>query len=161
MDSRTRITRTLLLMMVLTLSGCASWFDSGEKDPDVHLMRVELVKAKMLEQRFKLYFRIDNPNDSTLTVRGLTYRIQLDAIKLAEGEYSQWFSVEAKSHAVLVVPVRTNLWPQVRPLIKLLESPDQPIPYRLDGTLETGLFYGNDVHLTRKGEIIPADFIPE
>ena len=39
------------------------------------------------EQRFKLYFRIDNPNDSTLTVRGLTYRIQLDAIKLAEGEY--------------------------------------------------------------------------
>ena len=43
----------------------------------------------------------------------------------------------------------------------LLETPDQPIPYRLEGTLQTGLFYGYDVHLTRKGEIIPGDFIPE
>ncbi|MGO1272536.1 MAG: LEA type 2 family protein, partial [Pseudomonas helleri] len=61
----------------------------------------------------------------------------------------------------LVVPVRTNLWQHMRPLIKLLESPDEPIPYRLDGTLQTGLFFGYDVHVVRKGEIMPGDFIPE
>ena len=160
MDSRARIT-TIALMMILALTGCASWFDSGEKDPDVHLVRVELIKAKMLEQRFKLYFRVDNPNDSTLTVRALSYTIHLGTIQLTEGQYDQWFSVQPNSQTVFVVPVRTNLWPQVRPLVKLLESPDVPIPYQLDGTLETGLFYGNDVHLIRKGEIIPADFIPE
>ncbi|WP_397455874.1 LEA type 2 family protein [Pseudomonas versuta] len=160
MDSQARIT-TIALMMILALTGCASWFDSGEKDPDVHLVRVELIKAKMLEQRFKLYFRVDNPNDSTLTVRALSYKIHLGTIQLTEGQYDQWFSVQPNSQTVFVVPVRTNLWPQVRPLVKLLESPDVPIPYQLDGTLETGLFYGNDVHLIRKGEIIPADFIPE
>jgi len=80
---------------------------------------------------------------------------------VAEGEYSRWFSVEPNSHADLVVPVRTNLWQHMRPLIKLLESPDEPIPYRLDGTLQTGLFFGYDVHVVRKGEIMPGDFIPE
>ena len=161
MDSKARLTKTLALVMILALSGCASWFDTDDKDPQLKLERVELVRAKLLEQRFKLHFRIDNPNDSTLTVRGLVYTLYLGPVKLAEGEYSRWFSVEPNSHADLVVPVRTNLWQHMRPLIKLLESPDEPIPYRLDGTLQTGLFFGYDVHVVRKGEIIPGDLIPE
>ena len=161
MDSRAQITKTIALVMILMLSGCASWFGSADKDPDVQLVKVELVQAKMLEQRFKLHFRVDNPNDSTLTVRGLSYTVYLGTIKLTEGEHEHWFSVEPNSHATFVIPVRTNLWPHVRPLVKLLESPDRPIPYRFEGILETGLFYGYDVHLTRKGEIIPGDFIPE
>ena len=161
MDARAQIIKATALAMVLMLSGCVSWFDSGDKDPDIRLVRVELVQAKLLEQRFKLHFIVDNPNESTLTVRGLSYTVYLGTIKLTEGEREHWFSVEPNSQADFVIPVRTNLWPQVRPLVKLLETPDQPIPYRLEGTLETGLFYGYDVHLTRKGEIIPADFIPE
>jgi len=161
MDSKARLTKTLVLVLTLTLSGCASWFKSDDKDPQVHLERVELVRAKLLDQRFKLHFKIDNPNNATLTVRGLVYTIYLGPVKLAEGEYSRWFSVEPNSHADLVVPIRTNLWQHMRPLIKLLESPDQPIPYRLDGTLQTGLFFGYDVHVMRKGEIMPGDLIPE
>ena len=161
MDVRARTIKTIALAMLLMVSGCTSWFDSGDKDPDVHLEKVELVQAKLLEQRFKLHFRVDNPNDSTLTVRGLSYAVYLGTIKLTEGENEHWFSVQPNSSAMYVIPVRTNLWPQVRPLVNLLETPDQPIPYRLEGTLQTGLFYGYDVNLTRKGEIIPGDFIPE
>ena len=161
MDVRALIKHTAALLLIAGLSGCASWFESSDKDPEVRLERVELVQAKLLEQRFKLHMRVDNPNDSTLTVRGLSYTLYLGSIKLTEGENEHWFSVQPKSSADYVIPVRTNLWPQVRPLVKLLETPDQPIPYRLEGTLQTGLFYGYDVHLTRKGEIIPGDFIPE
>ncbi|GLX88042.1 LEA type 2 family protein [Pseudomonas weihenstephanensis] len=161
MESRALIRSSFAVMLIVALSGCASWFESADKDPQVRLAKVELVQAKLLEQRFKLHFRVDNPNDSTLTVRGLSYKVYLGPILLTEGEHSQWFSVEPKSHVDYVVPVRTNMWQHVKPLVKLLESPDQPIPYRLEGILETGLFYGNDVHLMRKGEIIPGDFIPE
>lgn len=161
MDSWALITRTLVLGIILALTGCASWFESSDKDPVVRLEHVELIQAKLLEQRFKLHFKVENPNDSTLTVRGLSYRVYLGPVLLTQGENSHWFSVEPKSYTEYVVPVRTNLWQHVKPLVKLLESPDQPIPYRLEGTLETGLFFGNDVHLMRKGEIIPGDFIPE
>ncbi|MNG29930.1 hypothetical protein D3C84_1154410 [compost metagenome] len=63
--------------------------------------------------------------------------------------------------AYFKVPIRTNLWPQVRDVVKLLEKPREQIPYRLEGELETGLFIAHYVHLERNGVIIAADFIAE
>jgi LEA14-like dessication related protein len=43
----------------------------------------------------------------------------------------------------------------------MLKNPNQQIPYRLQGEMETGLFIAHYVHLERNGVIIPADLIPE
>ncbi|MCU1750478.1 LEA type 2 family protein [Pseudomonas sp. 6D_7.1_Bac1] len=161
MLSEWRALRTFSLLMALGLSGCASWFADNTLDPQVHLLKVEVVRARLLEQRFMLYFRVNNPNDSDLTVRGLVYRIHLSEFLLAEGESSKWFTVDPKSSGYFQVPIRTNLWQHLREVVKLLKKPDQPIPYYLEGTLETGIFIGNDVHLAHYGEIIPGDLIPE
>ena len=161
MLSRRRTLQTLILLLFLGLGGCASWFSDDEPDPEVHLVRVEVVRAKLLEQRFVLHFRIDNPNDSDLTVRGLEYRIHLGDILLAEGEHEHWITIGPKRSGFYKVPIRTNLWPKVRDLVKQLKNPKQPIPYRLEGEMETGLFIAHYVHLARNGVIIPADLIPE
>lgn len=161
MFSQPRVLHTICLFMVLGLGGCASWFSDDDLDPQVHLLKVEVVRAKLLDQKFMLYFRVDNPNDDSLTIRGMEYRIHLSQFLLAEGETEQWFSVDPKSSSYFQVPIRTNLWQHLREMVKLLKKPDQPIPYRLEGTLETGLFFGKDVHLSHYGEIIPGDFIPE
>jgi LEA14-like dessication related protein len=151
----------LTLALCLGLGGCASWFSNDEPDPEVHLIRVEVVRAKLLEQRFVLHFRIDNRNDSELTVRGLEYRIHLGDILLAEGEHEHWITVNPKSSRFYKVPIRTNLWPKVKDLVKQLKNSEQAIPYRLEGEMETGLFIAHYVHLARNGVIIPADLIPE
>ena len=39
----------LLLMLILNLGGCASWFSDDSVDPAVHLVKVEVVRAKLLE----------------------------------------------------------------------------------------------------------------
>jgi LEA14-like dessication related protein len=157
-----RLSRYLLtLTLFLGLGGCASWFSSDEPDPEVHLVKVEVVRAKLLEQKFVLHFRIDNPNDSDLTVRGMEYRIHLGGILLAEGEHEHWITVGPKASRSYRVPIRTNLWPKVKDLVKQLKSPEQAIPYRLEGEMETGLFIAHYVHLARNGVIIPADLIPE
>ncbi|WVV64659.1 LEA type 2 family protein [Pseudomonas batumici] len=149
------------LLVLLTLSGCASWFDTSARDPEVRLVRVELVKARLVQQKFRLHFRVDNPNDDSLTVRSLHYRLYLDGWLLSEGESEGWFTVEANNHASLVIPARTNLWEHLRDLTKRLKHPHEPIPYRLEGELETGLLFSHDVHLERKGEIIPAEITAE
>jgi LEA14-like dessication related protein len=151
----------LTLFLLLGLGGCASWFSSDEPDPEVHLVRVEVVRAKLMEQRFVLHFRIDNRNDSDLTVRGLDYRIHLGGILLAEGEHEHWITVGPKASRAYKVPIRTNLWPQVKELVKQLKNNKQGVPYRLEGEMETGLFIAHYVHLARNGVIIPADLIPE
>ncbi|WP_339529055.1 LEA type 2 family protein [Pseudomonas mucidolens] len=152
---------SLLLAWTLTLSGCASWFADDTPPPQIHLVNVELVRAKLLEQKFKLHFRVDNRGDSDLTVRGLIYRISLADVELAEGESNEWLTVPPHSRGFFKVSVRTNLWPQVRKIADLLKKPQRPIPYRLEGELKTGLFIGNDVQVMRRGEIIPGDFISE
>ncbi|SDT44828.1 LEA14-like dessication related protein [Pseudomonas sp. Z003-0.4C(8344-21)] len=153
--------RLVVLMLMLNLGGCASWFGDDSVEPAVHLVKVEVVRAKLLEQKFILHFRVDNPNDSELTVRGLEYRIHLADILLAEGEHEHWFSVGPKHSAYFKVPIRTNLWPKVKDVVKMLKKSDQQIPYRLQGEMETGLFIAHYVHLERNGVIIPADLIPE
>lgn len=160
------ITRRLVLylftlLLFSGLGGCVSWFSDDGPEPEVHLVKVEVVQAKLMQQRFLLYFRVDNPNDSDLTVRGLEYRIHLGDMLLTEGEHEHWFTVGPKRSAYFKVPIRTNLWPKVRNVVKMLKKPDQSIPYRLEGEMETGLFIAHYVHLARNGVIIPADLIPE
>lgn len=164
MFSRARNIRIISLLMffglLMGLAGCST-FSSGFSDPDVRLVKVDVIKAKLLEQRFVLRFRIDNPNPFALSVRGLKYSVELNDMQLTEGESNVSFSVPAHGFHLFEVPVRTNLWRHVKPIVKLLESPDKPIRYQLQGEVKTGTFWGPSVHLSRNGEIIPGDFIPE
>ena len=152
--------RVLMPSLLLGLSGCASWFDSDFREPEVHLVRVETVRARLLQQHFILHLRIDNPNDSDLQVRGLSYAVRLNDLLLAEGDDGQWLRVDANGSRILRVEVRTNLWKHAKPMAKLLRQ-HTPLHYRLEGTLRTGLFFARDLHLQRSGEIIPGDFFPE
>lgn len=158
----TRILSLLLCFGLLSgLTGCSAWITGDFKDPKVQLLRVEVIKAKLIEQKFVLHFRIDNPNAMSLPVRGLEYSVYLNEVKLAEGESESWFSVPGHGHQVFKVPVRTNLWRHARRIVKALEKPDEPIRYSLSGEVKTGLMFGRNVHVARNGEIIPGDHIPE
>jgi LEA14-like dessication related protein len=154
--------RLLLLALVLSaLGGCSTWLTGRYDDPQIHLQRVEVVKAKLLEQRFRLYFLIINPNDAALPIRGLTYKVSLEDLPLAQGEDNSWFSVAANGRAVHVVEVRTNLWAQLKPLAKLFRHPERALHYRLEGELRTGVLFGHNLFLRRTGELTPAGLLPE
>lgn len=153
--------RLLLLATLLALlAGCASWGDDDWREPEVHLVKVETVKARLLEQEFILHLRIDNPNDSRLFIRNLSYSLWLNDLLLAEDEASIWRSVGGHARRTFKISVRTNLWQHLKPLVKLLKS-DNQLHYKLRGKLATGLIIHQDLHLSRSGEIIPGDFLPE
>jgi len=157
-----RISTTVLLLGALVaVSGCSTWFSSSFKDPRIQLTKVDVIKARLLEQEFMLTFRIENPNDHSLPIRGLVYDVHLNDIQLATGESSGWMTVPAHGTELYEVPVRTNLWRHMKYVVRLLEKPDSPIQYRLQGEVKTGLMRGRRVHIATNGEIIPGDFIPE
>lgn len=159
---KTIIALILLIPLLASLQGCASWFGSDFQDPHVHLLKVDVIKARLLEQRFSLRFRIDNPNATELSIRGLVYDIQLNEVPLAAGESSQSLTVPAQGSREFEVPVRTNLWRHLKNVVKALEDTDRPIRYQLRGEVKAGSWlFGRNVHLQRNGEIIPGDYIPE
>lgn len=152
----------MLLIALIGLSGCSwSWLTGRFQSPTVKLIDVKIVRARLTEQEFQLSIRLDNPNGFSLPVRGFKYRVQLNEINLADGQYNQWFNIPARGHKVLQIPVHTNLWRHIRYVVKLLESPDTPIQYRLNGEVKTGLLFGRRIQLNRTGQIIPGDYIRE
>ena len=156
-----KILRPALLGLIVFLPACSSMFVSDFRDPRIHLARVEVVRAKLLEQRFNLYFRVENPNSFSLDIEDLSYNVYLNEIKLASGQSNLSYTLAANSTTTIKVPVRTNLWRNLKQVIKMLKNPDQPISYRLEGQIEAGSWFSRSVHLARSGEIIPGSFIPE
>lgn len=160
--STTRKLGLLFLLFAASLSsGCATWMGGDFKAPDVQLVNVDVVRARLLEQELILSFRIDNPNGTNLPVRGLDYTVFLNDVKLASGQSSTWFTVPAHGHEEFTVPVNTNLWRHMKYIVKLLEKPDKPIQYRLEGEVKTGLMFGRRIKLVRVGQIVPGEYIPE
>ncbi|HEN8798011.1 hypothetical protein HP546_21455 [Pseudomonas sp. CM25] len=157
--ARSLLLATLIAWLAL-LAGCVSWGGDDWREPEVHLVEVETVKARLLEQEFVLHLRVDNPNDSRLFIRNLAYAIRLNDLLLVEDEASIWRSVGGHARRTFKITARTNLWRQLKPLAKLLKS-GQPLHYTLQGELATGLIVHRDLHLSRSGEIIPGDLNPE
>ena len=127
MIARTRplLLATLMAWLAL-LAGCASWGGDDWREPEVHLVEVETVKARLLEQEFVLHLRIDNPNDSRLFIRNLSYAIRLNDLLLVQDETSVWRSVGGHARRTFKITARTNLWQHLKPLAKLLKSEQQP-----------------------------------
>ncbi|OUM09337.1 hypothetical protein BW686_01180 [Pseudomonas syringae] len=162
MSFQAHIIRILsLALFMFGLSGCSLLSFDSFKDPEVHLVKVEVIKARLTHQDFRLSFEVDNPNDSRLLVRGLTYKIMLNEALLAEGKSSDWSFVEGNGRKTLLISVQTNLWQHARYIAKLLKKPDQPIHYQLEGKLKTGLVFRHTVRVLRSGDVIPGDLIKD
>ncbi len=159
------IWKTPALLMLLTafgaLNGCSTWVGSSFKKPDIQLVDVELVHAKLLEQQFILHFRVDNPNSNSLPMRSIDYRVMLNDTPLATGSHNQWLTVQGNSYAYFKIPVHTNLWRHMKVIMRMLEKPDQPIHYALHADVKTGLLFGKKINILRRGDIIPGDYIRE
>ncbi len=149
-----------LLACLALLAGCSSWGGDDWREPEVHLVEVETVKARLLEQEFVLHLQVVNPNDSRLFIRNLSYAIRLNDLLLVQDETSLWRSVGGHARRTFKITARTNLWQHLKALAKLLKS-GQPLHYSLQGELATGLIMHRDLHLSRSGEIIPGDYHPE
>ncbi|KWT00477.1 MULTISPECIES: LEA type 2 family protein [Pseudomonas syringae group] len=153
----TRITSLALVMF--GLSGCSYLSFDRFEDPEVQLLKVQVVKARLTQQDFKLYFEVDNPNDSSLFVRGLNYKIMLNEVVLADGKSSDWFFVDGHSQKTFVVPIRTNLWGHARYIAQLLKKPDELIHYRFEGKLKTGMVFRHSVRIGKSGDVAPYELI--
>lgn len=150
-----------LLLYLALLGGCSTWMGGDFQDPEVRLLRIETIEARLDEQLFRLDFEISNPNGRSLPVRNLSYSLFLDDIPLARNQDERSLIVPANDARRFSANLHTNLWRHIREITRLLETPDQPVHYRLEGTLKAGLLFGREVRFSRSGEIIPREHIPE
>ncbi len=151
-----RIVSTIVLVAGLSLlTGCAMFGHSYTK-PDIALANVEMLKANLWEQSFRLRLRVDNPNDRSLPIRGMRYEIYLNDARLATGLSDSRFNVPAYGSEYFELNVRSNLWRHIGDIVRLIEN-QQAVDYRIEGHIRTGLFFSPTLKLREEGTLDPAD----
>ncbi len=149
------ISAIALVAVLSLLNGCALFGPSYIK-PDIALANVEMLKANLWEQSFRLRLRVDNPNDRSLPIRGMQYEIYLNDARLATGVSDQVFTVPAYGSEYFELNVRSNLWRHVGDIVKLIER-QQVVDYRIEGHIRTGLLFSPRLTLSEKGTLDPAN----
>jgi LEA14-like dessication related protein len=104
--------RTLLIAAALAVPA-AALFAGGcavarLEPPRLQVIEVGLVDASVLRQQLRLRMRVQNPNDVELSVRGLTYQVQLAGETYASGESRRDFVVPALGETEFEVDITAN-----------------------------------------------------
>lgn len=122
-----------LLVLTLALSGCALFVPKLET-PRLAIIDIQVIKANFLEQRLRVRMRVDNPNDRSLPVQGLSYTVYLGGQEFATGVSDASFVVPALGTAEFNMDVSANAAGAIFAILS--KSHGQGIDYRMKGRVE-------------------------
>ncbi|CAE6486733.1 MAG TPA: hypothetical protein DEO56_04170 [Nitrosomonas nitrosa] len=129
-----RIVLILFLGMIVLVTGCVR-LAGIKQNPDISLAGIELVELGLLEQRFNLKLRIQNPNDVALPINGMTFEIELDGATFARGLSDKVVTVPRLGEIVMEVKAASTLGMVWKQLVESQKSRRDKVDYRLSGRL--------------------------
>lgn len=145
----TALSRLVLALLGASLLwGCAAL---STHPPEVTLAGIDIVEAGLLEQRFAMKLRLQNPNDAGITITGLSFQVEVNGQTFAKGVSGQTVTVPRFGEAVLAVDAVSNLASVLRQITELSKGGREGIDYRIHGRLATGDF--GSVPFESKGEL--------
>lgn len=124
----------LFLGMAVFVASCTQ-LGAIKQSPNVTLASIELVQLGLLEQRFILKLRIQNPNDVALHINGITFDAELNRVAFAKGLSDKIVTVPRLGETVMEVQATSTLGMVWKQLGELHKSSRDKIDYRLSGRL--------------------------
>lgn len=126
--------RVLLMAWALTvLTGCAS-LSTNMEPPRVSLSNVRVLGVTLLEQQYVLTMRIQNPNDRALHISGLSFELDINGEKFANGVSNQKVTIPGYGQGTLDVTGTSTLAGLLRQLSELEHM--QELKYELKGKVK-------------------------
>ncbi len=83
-----------------------------------------------------LHYRLENPNDFSLDLRRLVYRLEVEGRQIAQGELPAGVLIRAKGATPIAIPVRLG-WRDVPGFVELLVTRAE-VAYRVTGNAGVG-----------------------
>jgi LEA14-like dessication related protein len=135
------LTGLLSMLLALSMAGCA-WMPQKAQPPRVSLVSVQLVSMELLEQRYGMKLRVQNPNDHALRIRGVDFHVELNQAPFASGVASESVDVPAFGEALLQVEVSSSVWSLARQLREMGQGRQEELSYRIHGRMSMGGWLG-------------------
>lgn len=122
-----------LLVLAVALSGCALLVPKLQT-PNLSIVNVEVLKASVFEQHLRVRMHVENPNDRSLPIRGLSYTVYLGGQEFATGVSDAGFVVPALGTADFNMDVDANA---AGALFTILDRPrGEGVDYLMKGKVE-------------------------
>ena len=138
--------------MALLAAGCSTLTGSIET-PTVELVGLRLIEAGLLEQRYGLTLRVNNPNSISLPIKGISYQVRLAGVDFANGQTPRAFRIDSNGDSKVDVEVTTNLLDTVRRLQGWFSSSPTSMDYELTGKVQVDLPFIGAVPFSESGSI--------
>lgn len=90
------------------LASCASLGRGAFKAPEVTLKEFTISGLGLTGGSVDVVLSVYNPNGYKLDALGMTYRVDVDSVKLGEGQLDQRFVVQKNDSSIVRLPVRFN-----------------------------------------------------
>ncbi len=141
-----------IAFVALLASGCSTLTGSIET-PTVKLIGLQLIEAGLLEQRYKLTRRINNPNAISLPIKGISYSVRLAGVDFASGQTPKAFRIASYDDSEVDIDVSTNLLDTVRRLRDWFNGSPTSMDYELNGKVQVNLPFVGAVPFSETGSI--------
>lgn len=123
----------LFLLLLLLLSGCVGP-QQKQEPPRVSLVGIKVIGIQLLEQRFGLTLRVQNPNREALDIDGISFSVEVNDKTLAQGVNGDQVTIPGFGEALLEVEASSTLFGLIDQL-RDLEQQHAPIDYRIHGNI--------------------------
>ncbi len=117
----------------LILTGACATVRTPVEAPHVTLAGVWLIDINLLEQRYRMRLRIQNPNPFSLNIDGLNYRVDINDKEFARGVSNQALDVPRYGVDLLDVEAVSTLAGIMRQLMELERGTPNSLKYRITG----------------------------
>jgi LEA14-like dessication related protein len=126
--------RTLLVLALLTLAGCAGM---PQQEPlQVTVAGIEPLQGEGLEVRMLVRLRVQNPNDAPFEFDGVSVTLDVQGKTFATGVAGESGVVPRFGETVVAVPVTVSVLRMVRQVMGVLDGqPVDRIRYEMSGKL--------------------------
>ncbi len=101
--------------------------------PHLSIVSVEILKGDLFEQRAKVRMRVQNPNDRSLPIKGLSYVVDVAGKEFAHGDSAASFIVPALGEAEFDMNVTANMASALFRFLGSKESEGDQVEYKLRG----------------------------
>lgn len=131
-------------MILLLLAGCSAHMTKPEW-PQVSVTSITLVDPGLLEQRFRVQLRVQNPNSFDLPIDGINLRLDLNGQQFVTGMSAAPVTVPRFGSAFVEVDAVSTLAAFAGQLEQIVSNKAEAVRYSLSGK----------VHLSRPSMSLP------
>ena len=112
-----------------------------------------MLPAQGFEQRFRLTFRVTNPNNISFPVDGMNFKLNLRGVQVATGVSDKQFVLAPLSDNTFGVDVTANVFNSGRVLLDIMNTKPQELAYEINAKIFTSKGLWGSIPVSRSGVI--------